>query len=155
VSDSASQVSPRPTADHNRIFERLVDDPDNGHQLVGFVAYVYYKFAKKEWVETFCEENDRRPNDTELRTYVKSWTDIQIAGVRSQATDALTQFASYVVEQERPKIVEAALKDRSFWREAFVACFGAFLWTTILIVFAVILKLSHIDLLAILANVGH
>lgn len=158
MTDTSSQVvTPRPKIEvHNRIFERLIDEnPDDEHILVGVVAYFYYKAAKREWIEDYCQRRDAPPSDAELRAYISSWTDMRIAGVREQANAALTSYASYILDQERPKIVEETLKSRSFWRYAFVACFGAGLWTVVLIVFAVILKLSHIDLLAVLGNVGH
>ena len=80
---------------------------------------------------------------------------MRIDGVRAEANAALTAYAGDIIEKERPKIVEETLKQKSFWRDAWVACFGAGMWTGVLIVFAVILKLSHIDLLEILTNVGH
>ncbi|MGY4160488.1 hypothetical protein ACVINW_006330 [Bradyrhizobium sp. USDA 4461] len=141
---------------HNRVFEQLIDEnPDDEHILVGVVAYFYYKAAKREWVINYCENHGRPPTDVELRAYISSWTAMRINGVREEANVALTSYASYILDKERPKIVEDALKHRSFWRESGIACFGAFLWTVMLIVFAVILKLAHIDLLAILQNVGH
>jgi hypothetical protein len=152
-----TQVTPRPAIEiHNRIFERLIDEnPVDEHILVGVVAYFYYKAAKREWIENYCHQRGSAPSDAELRAYISSWTDMRIEGVREQANGTLTEYASYILEQERPKIVEEALKGRSFWRDAFVASFGAGLWTIALIIFAVILKLSHIDLLAVLSNVGH
>jgi hypothetical protein len=134
----------------------LIDqNPDDEHILVGVVAYFYYKAAKREWIEKHCERNGKSPSDAEIRAYISSWTDMRIDGVRTEANAALTAYATDIVEKERPKIVEDTLKHRSFWREAWVACFGAGMWTIVLIVFAVILKLSHIDLLSVLTNVGH
>ena len=152
-----SQVIPRPEIEiYNRIFERLIDqNPQDQHILVGVVAYFYYKAAKREWIESHCESEGRSPSPEQLRAYISSWTDMRIDGVRSEANAALTAYAADIIEQERPKIVEETLKHRSFWREAWVACFGAGLWTIVLIVFAVILKLAHIDLLEVLTNVGH
>ncbi len=80
---------------------------------------------------------------------------MRIDGVRAEANVALTEYASDIVGKERPKIVEETLRDRSFWREAWVACFGAGMWTAVLIVFALILKFSHIDVVSILTTVGH
>jgi hypothetical protein len=152
-----TQVFPRPEIEiHNRIFERLIDqNPEDEHLLVGVVAYFYYKAAKREWIETHCERTSKSPSDAELRAYISSWTDMRIDGVRAEANAALTAYAGDIIEKERPKIVEETLKEKSFWRDAWVACFGAGMWTIVLIVFAVILKLSHIDLLAVLTSVGH
>jgi hypothetical protein len=146
-----AQVIPRPEIEiYNRIFERLIDDnPEDEHILVGVVAYFYYKAAKREWIEQHCGSAGKSPSDSELKAYISSWTDSRIDGVRAQANAALTAYAADIIEQERPKIVEDTLKHRSFWREAWVACFGAGLWTVVLIVFAVILKLSHIYLEAL------
>lgn len=153
----STPVTPRAEIEiYNRIFQRLIDEnADDEHILVGVVAYFYYKAAKREWVEKYCESAGTSPTDAELKAYISSWTESRIDGVRAQANAALTAYAADIIEQERPKIVEETLKHRSFWREAWVACFGAGMWTAVLIVFAVILKLSHIDLLAVLGNVGH
>jgi hypothetical protein len=155
--EQSTQVVPRPEIEiHNRIFERLIDqNPDDQHILVGVVAYFYYKAAKREWIEKHCERTGKSPSEAELRAYISSWTDMRIDGVRAEANAALTEYAAGIIEKERPKIVEQTLKEKSFWRDASVACFGGGMWTIVLIVFAVILKLSHIDLLAVLTNVGH
>lgn len=152
-----TQVVPRPEIEiHNRIFERLIDqNPDGEHILIGVVAYYFYKAAKREWIEKHCERTGISPTDAELRAYISSWTDMRIDGVRAEANVALTEYASDIVGKERPKIVEETLRDRSFWREAWVACFGAGMWTAVLIVFALILKFSHIDVVSILTTVGH
>lgn len=149
-------VTPQPAIDvHNLIFQKLIDEnPEDEHILVGVVAYFYYKAAKREWIEQYCESHGKPPSEAELRAYISSWTDMRISGVRSEANVALTEYASYILSKERPKIVEETLKNRSFWREASVACFGAGMWTAALIVFAVILKLAHIDLLSVLKNVA-
>lgn len=138
---------------YNAIFEKLVDDAPPDEQVAGAIAYVFYKVAKREWVMDFCERNGRPPNDAELNAYIATWTESRISGVADQARSSLASFASYVIEKERPRIVEEALRERSFWREAGVAFVGAFFYTVALLIFAVILKFAHIDLLAILEKI--
>lgn len=143
-------------ADYNKIFERLVDDsPDDEPAILGFVAYAYYKLAKREWVQNFCQQQNRKPSDAEMRAYISSWTDMRIDGLRTEANQSLSQFIEYVIDRERPKIVEQALKHRSFMRETMAACAGAALWTIVLIIFAFILKYFHIDALSVFQTVGH
>lgn len=144
--------TPSATPDYNRLFEQLVDEAPDEEEVAGAIAYVLYKIAKREWVREFIERERRRPTDAEIRAYISTWTDSRINGVRSEARSSLASFAAYVIEREKPNIVEEALKHRSFFREAGVAFVGAFLYTIALLLFAVVLKFAHIDLLSILQN---
>lgn len=145
-----------PKRKYNPVFEKLVDGSENDSSsgLVGIVAYSLYKIAKREWMTEFTADNSRKPNDIELDQYINSWTDSRLAGVRTEANQLLAGFASYVVDQERPKIVKETLQHRSFLREAGVACAGAFFYTFLLILFALFLKVVDIDVISIFEKIG-
>jgi hypothetical protein len=140
--------------DYNTIFEKLVDECPSQEGMQGFIAYVFYKIAKREWILKQQRDTGKKPNDVELRAYIRTWTESRVQSLRVEADQALASFASYIIARERPKILREALSHRSFWRESFVACFGAFLWTIILILLAFMLKFNHIDLVTVLRNVG-
>lgn len=141
------------TSDYNTLFEQLVDESPDDERVAGALAYVFYKIAKREWMQEFVAREGRTPNDVEVRAYIGTWTESRIGGVRSEARATLASFAEYIIDRERPGIVQEALQHRSFLREAGVAFVGAFFYTIALLVFAVVLKFAHIDLLSILQQI--
>ena len=138
------------TTDFNRLFDRLVMDQAEDQPLRGFVAYVFYKIAKREWVREQCDKLGGPPSPEAVRGYIASWTDSRIDGLKLEAETSLVEFASSIIDGERPKIEAAALKEKSFWRDVGVGIVAAFIWTLLLIVFAIILKWwTHIDVISI------
>ena len=77
-----------------------------------------------------------------------------VENVRLQAGQALTAYASYVVEKSAPRIREEALRDRSFIRDALVAFCGAFFYSLVLILAAVVLHFFGIDLVEVSKNLS-
>jgi hypothetical protein len=151
----ASGIAPPPRehAEYNKLFEILVDSAPEGEGLIGFAAYAYYKIAKREYVDNFYKDNGRHPNEAEMRAYICSWTDSRIGGLKTEANALLSSYTSYVVEKERPKITEEALKDKSFLRDAFVAFCGALFYSIVLIIFAIVLKYLDIDIIHVFSSV--
>lgn len=142
------QPAPREEAEYNRLFDILIfSHTEDEPYLVGFVSYVYYKIAKREYVDEFYKIHRRHPNEMEMRAYVAGWTDSRISGLKTEANAALSEYTSYVIEREKPKIEKAALQDRSFMRESMVAFCGAFIYSLALLAFAFILKKFDIDLI--------
>jgi hypothetical protein len=146
--------SDREQAEYNRIFDTLVRlSPDDEPALVGFISYVYYKIAKREWVNEFYKKNSRHPNDSEIRGYISGWTDSRIDGLKTEANAALSEFSSYVIAKETPIIEKAALQHQSFLRDAFVAFCGALAYSIVLIIFAFVLKFLDVDVIHIFSVV--
>ena len=151
MSDAVAQeaVPPREQVEYNRLFEALVatdEEKDDDATLVGFVAYVFYKIAKREWVDEFYTKNGRHPTDADIRAYVIGWTESRIEGLRTEARTALSQFSSYIIDRETPAIVKKALQTRSFPRDAGVAFCGALIYTLALVALALVLRLFGIDI---------
>ena len=140
--------------DYNKIFETLIDRSGNEHVLIGYVAYVTYKVAKREWVRGFCTCNGRNPNPNELKQYISTRTDSRFTGLRNESAQILAAFADFIIEEERPSIEKKALQHQSFFRDAGVACVGALFYTLLLISFALLLKVADIDALGIFERLG-
>ena len=144
---------PREHIEYNKLFWILVSNaPDDESPLIGFVSYVFYKISKREFVDNFYRLNHRHPNEPEMRAYIASWTDSRIDGLKTEAATTLSDFSSFIIDNERARILKEALKHRSFWRDAAVAGFGAFLYTVVLVGITIALKFAGIDVLHIAAQ---
>jgi hypothetical protein len=82
-----------------------------------------------------------------MRAYVSTWTDTAVDGLKTKANATLTEYSTYVVQRERPKILEEVLKDRSFTRDFLVAFCGAFVYSLALLLAAAILKHFGVDII--------
>lgn len=100
--------------DYNDIFERLVSSDEDGqiNALEGFVAYGFYKVAKREWAMKIRETESRGPNPEELKAYIATWTDSRIDGLFDSAQETLASYAAEVIEDETPAIKDAALQEK-------------------------------------------
>ena len=141
-------------AEYNHLFDALVGEPRVEQELIGYIAYIFYKIAKREWVQSFYDRHGRHPGDLEMRAYISTWTPTVIDSVRSDANRVLTAYASYVVDRSTPRIREDALKDRSFVRDALVAFCGAFFYSLVLILAAVVLHFLGIDVVEVSKNLS-
>ncbi|MBO0903953.1 hypothetical protein J1C47_09890 [Jiella sp. MQZ13P-4] len=148
-----NQTPAPPEPHYNPIFERLVNvDQPMAENLSGMIAYCLYKIAKREWATDFFQRNGRKPNETELDEYLRTWTTTRIAGAEKEADAVLLDFAGSVVDENTPRIREDALRG-TFWGSVWTSCLAAFLYTVFLIGAAVILKSAGIDLLSIVQSV--
>jgi hypothetical protein len=151
---AAQQSQSREHAEYNQLFDKLITEaPEDEPSLIGFICYAYYKIAKREYVGNFFEKNARHPDESEMRVYIASWTDSRIEGLKTEANTVLSEFSSYIIGRERPKIVEEVLKHRSFIRDALVAFSGAFFYSIALLLFALVLHFFDIDVLHVLGAV--
>ena len=101
-----------------------------------------------------CDKTGSLPGDEQIKAYIGGWTETRISGLKTEADQILSGFLEYVISEQRPKIVEEALKERSFVRDAFVAFCGAAIYTLILIAAGFILKFFGIDLLDIFKKIA-
>ncbi|MCO6177330.1 hypothetical protein [Ciceribacter sp. RN22] len=138
--------------DYNTIFERFVGDGEEAPQeLLGIVAYGIYKHAKREWASDIHARFNRPPSDEELRAYHSTWTPSQIQNARRSAQQVLAEYADYVISEAEPRILREAVRG-TFWPAVGTAIFSNALYTVGLIVVALILAKSGIDLLALLSS---
>ncbi|WP_174280367.1 hypothetical protein [Sphingomonas bacterium] len=130
---------------YNTLFEQLHDADDD--EVRGLIAYGLYKIAKREWVQ-LTSANGKPPTPAELKAYQETWTPANIASKRAEADQVLRSYSDEVVRQERPRIIEEALRG-SFWNSVLVNIVSAFIYTLILIALVVVLKVAGVDLLSI------
>ena len=130
---------------YNTLFEQFHDQDED--EVRGLVAYGLYKIAKREWVLR-TSAGGRAPTANELKAYHDTWTPANIASKQAEADAVLRSYSDAVIRQERPRIVEEALKG-SFWNSVAINIVSAFLYTLILIGIVVVLRWSGVDLLSI------
>lgn len=90
----------------NKIFQRLVRDPDD---LVGLVAYGIYKQEKRDWIIRHRNEYSRRPSDDEVRSFNSHYSDMALERFRNEAESMMIDFAEVVVESRAPEIERQAV----------------------------------------------
>ncbi len=130
-----------PPADfYNDVFERLVDDADEGdEQLVGLVAYGLYKIGKREWLVAFRQENGRGPTADECRLHARTQTETTLQGYKAHASKVVEAYASAVLDNATPSIVAEA-RIGSYWRSFWPSYTSSFAFSITLILLALILS---------------
>jgi hypothetical protein len=152
MTDSTSSPGEE-TADYNRLFETFVDlSRPEGERLQGLVAYALYKTAKREWAADVAARSRRRPTEEELANYQRTWTPTLIASTRQQAEQALAVYAETVIEDATPEIRESAIRG-SFGKDVRAGVAAAFIYTILLVVIAVILRLVGVDALGVFEKI--
>ena len=117
--------------------------------IQGYIAYGLYKNAKREWITQFMAANNgRRPTPAQLNAFVGSFTAQTIQTFETQAAAALVEFADGAVAEQRPAIVEEALRG-TFWSSIGMSLLGSLIYTVLLIAIVIALAVSGVDLLDI------
>jgi hypothetical protein len=131
---------------YSQIFEKFYDDDED--KVRGLIAYGLYKIAKREWHIQFKGEKGREPNLTEISDYTAMWTQALLDGKRIEANDVMRAYSNTVIDNERPAIVESAL--RGTWSNTIIKNLASSaIYTLILILLALILKMAGVDILQI------
>lgn len=95
----------------NPLFDELAGKPDD---IEGLVAYALYKRHKRRWAEDFRGRLKREPTTAEEIDFAHAaMTSDQLDRYRKDAQDMLIAFASGLVDEERPNIIEGALAGRA------------------------------------------
>lgn len=128
---------------YNPIFEKLIAAPSG--PLTGAVVYALYKVAKREWVQEFRRNNDRRPTDLEFRTHTATQTDSVLNSYIAQADQMIGRYAQIVVNDARPRIVEDALRG-TFWRAVWPSFVASVIFAGILALLILIAALMGFGL---------
>jgi len=155
-------------ADYNDIFERLVETDGDGetHDLAGFLAYGFYKIAKREWAMGIREKHQRGPTSDELAAYIATWTQSRIDGLFENAQSTLGAYAEQVIDDEAPSIKEDAITEKigealaDFRRGSkitfksglytfVISMLGAASWTAIVYLVFICLQAAGVDILNI------
>jgi hypothetical protein len=148
---------------YSEIYEKLVQSDDD--DLVGLIAYSLYKQSKREWLVRYEREHRRHPTDGEERIFVSAFTANELKRLREQATNMLSAYAAYVIEQERPGLVEQARQDHlivlvderlvemraqgRWWRQMVAGVLGAFAYSVLLLILLLIIRLVGVDLVGL------
>lgn len=141
IANTTVTALPEPAIDfYNDVFERLVDDADEGdEQLVGLVAYGLYKVGKREWLVTFRRENGRAPTEAECRLHARTQTDTTLQGYKAHASKVVEAYASAVLDGATPSIVADA-RIGSYWRSFWPSYTSSLAFSITLILLALILS---------------
>lgn len=94
---------------YNNIYSELVDDPDD---ILGIIAYSFYKQQKIEFIQAFREKNSRPPTDSELQTfYITSNGPASLASYRTKAEALSREFIDAVLEEQLQTIQDQSDKE--------------------------------------------
>lgn len=148
---ASSGESPSALDTYNPIYETLVDDPADDHEIVGLISYSLYKRAKREWAARIRSRHGRGPTSTELIDYVDTWTPSRLSSLRAEAASALAGYANYVIVSEEPRILRDAVRG-TFWPSVIRSMVAAAIYTLALIALAIIAARAGVDLLGILRS---
>lgn len=96
---------------YNYIYSELVEDSDD---ILGIIAYSFYKQQKIEFIQAFNEKYSRSPSDDELKTfYVTSNSPASLASYRTKAEALSREFVEAVLGEQIAEIEERADKELS------------------------------------------
>ena len=150
---SANPVEPSKPPSYNTIFAKFYDpDASEGEQLTGLIGYGLYKRAKREWAVAFFERFARPPTTEDLHNYALTWTDSLIDTNVEGAETALAAYADAVIESATPGIREDALKG-TLSASVRASLLAAVIYTSSLIVLAVIVEVSGIDVVGVISKI--
>lgn len=91
---------------YNFIYSKLVEDPDD---ILGIIAYSFYKQQKIEFIKAFIDQEKRSPTDEELRVfYVTSNSPASITSYRTKAEVLSREFIDAVVGEQIQEIQRAS-----------------------------------------------
>ena len=94
---------------YNHIYSELVDDPDD---ILGIIAYSFYKQQKIEFIQAFRERHSRNPNDDELQTFfITSNSPASLASYRTKAEALSREFIDAVLGEQLEAIQEQSDKE--------------------------------------------
>jgi hypothetical protein len=94
---------------YNNIFSELVDDPDD---ILGIIAYSFYKQQKIEFIQAFRAKHSRPPSEADLNTfYITSNSPASLASYKTKAEALSREFIDAVLGQEIAELKEQSDKE--------------------------------------------
>lgn len=86
---------------YNFIYSKLVADKDD---VLGIIAYSIYKRQKIEFIKNFETQNNRPPDDNDLRHFINiSNSDSQLELYRNQALELTQNFLNETIAEDIEK----------------------------------------------------
>lgn len=77
---------------YNDIYDLLIDGDSD---VMGVIAYAFYKKDKVEWIKKHIETYGERPDETQLKAFYESAsTSVSLDGYKQQAKEILTEYVS-------------------------------------------------------------
>ncbi|MBF0374252.1 MAG: hypothetical protein HQL39_12650 [Alphaproteobacteria bacterium] len=155
----ASATPERQPNGYNQIFDRIrIAAGDD--QVIAFVAYGLYKLEKQEWARKLSERSGRPPTPGQADDFVDTWGAKRLESVLSNAANIVSAYTNAAIENERPQIAKDAIgaldrkldeiRQGDFWKAAWSSTVGAFGYSLVIILVALVLKVSGIDVLNVL-----
>ena len=143
--------------DKNPIFDALGASSDDD-DIQSLVAYSLYKRHKREWADSIRAKHDRDPTEEEdVQFFQAVATQSSLDRFKQSAGDMLVAFASQVVEEQRPSIVEDAVSSRvesasskienagTFWRQVGASVIASGVTISILVTLTIAAEIFGID----------
>ncbi|WP_123640212.1 hypothetical protein [Histidinibacterium lentulum] len=148
----------------NPVFDLLGAEGDD---IEALTAYGLYKRHKRAWAKEFTAANGSPPTSADDKAFAKvASTEDQLERYRKDARDILIAFANQTVDESRADIEREAITARiekaatevgsqtSFWKQVGFGIVATAINTLILIILAVGIRLSGIDFLDMLQEIG-
>lgn len=89
---------------YNYIYSELVEDSDD---ILGIIAYSFYKQQKIEFIRAFQEKHSRHPSDDELKVfYITSNSPASFASYKTKAEVLAREFVDAVVGEQLQEMQE-------------------------------------------------
>lgn len=89
---------------YNFIYKTLVKDEDD---IIGIIAYAFYKRQKIEFIENFITQNGKDPNDNDLKTFHQiSNSQSQLESYRASAINLAKEFLEASLAEKANELEE-------------------------------------------------
>lgn len=148
--------SPKPAeADNsmtNYIYSKLVSHDSD---IIGMVAYGYYKHHKIEFIKSIRQKYDREPNELEWEAFsLASTTDDQLEKYLSRADSQLATFvmntAGEQIKESERRMLENYQENikkvlPSNWKTIFLGMIGSFIFSVVVTVVIILAAFSEKD----------
>lgn len=94
---------------YNYIFKKLVED---NNDIIGSVAYAFYKQQKLEYIERYNKEHGHDPDDKAIADFhIMSGSDSAIAAYKKQAESVFNEVLDSLYEQHIKARLDEAVEE--------------------------------------------
>lgn len=96
---------------YNTLYDDLVESDDD---IMGIIAYAFYKKHKKDWIREFVSKNGNQPTREDLKNFFNiARVGSSLDGYRQQAKAVLNSYSNFLEEayDERIEEIQEAYDD--------------------------------------------
>lgn len=97
-----SMKTPEPRKKYNEIYERLVDD--NEKDIVGLLAYCFYKQSKLAYIKAYTEEHKTPPSEQDIKNHVNFSEVPALPDYKKKAERTLVELLDHAVEEKQVEL---------------------------------------------------